>query len=64
MFKKASDWLAQTGQEVLAEDANITDAVRKLFFIIDPIMHNHGSSNLWGKHRAPSHNNNDYKKQH
>jgi hypothetical protein len=32
MFKKASDWLAQTGQKVLAEDANITDAVRKFYF--------------------------------
>jgi len=29
MYKEASDWLAQTGQGVLAEGGDVTDAVMK-----------------------------------
>ena len=41
MYKEASDWLSQTGQGVLAEGGDVTDAVKKrcpFFYIIDPIM--------------------------
>jgi len=41
MYKDAADWLAQTGQGVLAEGGDVTDAVKKrcpFFYIIDPIM--------------------------
>jgi hypothetical protein len=41
MYKEASDWLAQTGQGVLAEGGDVTDAVQKrcpFFYIIEPIM--------------------------
>jgi hypothetical protein len=42
-YKDALDWLSQTGQSVLAEGVDVTDAVEKHypdFYIIDPIMHN------------------------
>jgi hypothetical protein len=40
MYKEASDFLAQTGQGVLAEGGEVTDAVMnryQFFYLIDPI---------------------------
>jgi hypothetical protein len=50
MYKEASDWLAQTGQGVLAEGGDVTDAVMKrwpFFYIIDPIMCDRPSIKPW-----------------
>ncbi len=42
MYKEALDWLAQTGQGVLAKVIDVTDAVKKrcpLFYAIDLIIY-------------------------
>jgi hypothetical protein len=49
MYKEVSDWLAKTGQRVLAEGGDVTDAMKKrcpFFYVIDPIMCNHASIKL------------------
>jgi hypothetical protein len=41
MYKKASDWLTQTGQGHTAEGGDVTYAIKKrrpFFYIIDPII--------------------------
>jgi hypothetical protein len=47
-YKDASNWLSQTGQGVLAEGGDVTDAVEKhcpFFYIIDPIVRDRPSIN-------------------
>jgi hypothetical protein len=50
MYKEASDWLAQTGQGVLAEGGDVTDAVKKgvlSFTLLTPLCAIDHLSNHW-----------------
>ena len=50
MYKDAADWLAQTGQGVLAEGGDVTDAVKKgvlSFTLLTPLCAINRLSNHW-----------------